>query len=362
MDIIEERYCEGNYDEIQKMIRIVIKEKGLPVTPNIEGDAGLGKTACAKGLADAKTYVHLVSPSSQITEPGDLAGLPKFYEGMTVFAPVEFAVVCNQKAREYALVLLIMDDFNRAPAQIQQAFMPMFYERKVGSLDLEPNVFIVLTSNPSSSDRYATRDLDQAQQERIQTFRMVYDHEVFVRYALRHEWVPEWVAFLNEYPELLGGGGRGISPRTAEYCNQAIRNFMDHNYTLRDQLMFKRIDAVVGQTVRGSFVTCIELQDSIIKPEDLIQDKYRQQQFDTITKGRPDLLGLTHSRLAAYIHKRVNEKNNLTTKEMDNIRKFILGHGNDEMTVVFLRACPDDVGNDILSVDTMMEIRRRVHD
>lgn len=362
MDVIEERYCEGNFDEIQQMIRILVKEKGLPVTPNIEGDSGLGKTACAKGLADSKTFTLFVSPASEITEPGDLAGLPERVEGVTVFNPVKFAVMANERAADYALVLLLMDDFNRVPSQIQQAFMPMFYERRVGSYPLKDNVFIILTSNPGNSDRYATRDLDQAQQERIQTFRLVYDHKVFTRYAMKNQWVPEWVAFLNEYPEMLGGGGRGISPRTAEYCNQALRNFLDHKFALRDPLTLKRIDAVVGRSVRTSFVTCIDLQDSIIKPEDLIEGKYKQSQFETITKGRPDLLGLTHSRLATYLHKRLNDGETVTSKELTNIQKFMLGHGNDEMTLVFLRACPKELQNDVLSVDAFLEIKKRVHE
>ncbi len=354
---VQERYVEVNLEQAQVLLRMMLNEGPRRVTPDLQGGAGLGKTTIIRDMEDADTKVIFVPTAAVVTEPGDIAGMPKQLGDRTVYSPPYWAVEANEAAEKYKRVVLLLDDYNRLPAQILQSLMPAFLDYKVGMLDLKSNVRVVLTSNPAKSDKYSTRGLDFAQMERIQTLNVRYDAKVFMDYALRKSWVPEWVAFLNLYKEVMGLDGEGISPRTAEFANQALQCVKDEGKTLVNEWSQLRLDAVVGPATRSSFITCMKTQEKIIQPDDILKGSYSSAKYEAM-KRSPDIINLTYSRLASRIH----ELGSLKDPETKSVQKFMLSHESDELSFVFLKSLPQKLGLQILTGEAMHTMRKRIYE
>lgn len=361
---MSDRIARVNYSQLQKLVRLVMLEKGMPATMNIQGGAGGGKTSLVRSFSqDPKIGLVEVMTAAELAEPGDLTGAPQVINGVMHYAPPHFAATANELANDYQTVLLYFDDFNRVPGQIQQSLMPCFLDRRIGGYRLKDNVRPILTSNPANSEHYATRELDVAQSERVQTFELIFDFKIFIQHAMQMQWVPEWVAFLRLLPEHVALDGKGISPRTCEFAHQALSTCLEDKLKLTEELTALRLDAVVGMDVRIPFVENCRLQIDIIAPEVLIKGQWTAAQSKLLKSGRPDLVQLTFFRLASHIHRLCAEKGEdkaLTNKEAENVRKFILEHKNDEQTLIFLKSIPQASQLAILDVDAMEEIRGRV--
>jgi hypothetical protein len=357
----QERYAEVDLQQAAVLVQMMLKEGPRRVTINLEGGAGIGKTTVVRFLEnlDPRIKVIFVPTAAVITEPGDLAGMPKVLDGRTVYMAPYWAVEANEAARSgaYDIVVLLLDDYNRVPAQILQSLMPVFLDYKVGSLDLDPEVRVVLTSNPATSDKYATRGLDFAQVERMETLHVRFDFKVFMDYTLRNNWVPEWVAFLNLYKEVVGTDGEGISPRTCEFANQALRCIKESGASIMAESSQLRLDARIGAAIRSSFITCCKTQESIIFPENILKGDFSKTKFEQIKK-KPDIINLTYSRLSSHLH----DIKNIKADEVSNVQAFMLGHESDELTYVFLKSLSQEMGLKILSGPVMREIRKRVYD
>lgn len=357
-----ERYSEVNYEQMKQILRVMLLEKGMPAVPNIQSGAGLGKTSLVRSFRDdAKIGMVEVMTAAELAEPGDLTGQPIVVNGVMHYAPPHWADLANQLANDYQVVILLFDDVTRVPAQIQQSLMPCFLDRRVGQYKLKDNIRPVLTSNPNN-EHYATRELDLAQLERIQTFRLILDFEIFIQYAMRNQWNPEWVTFMRAMPECVELDGKGISPRTAEFCNQALTTMVEQGHHITSELTSLRIDAVIGQDLRVSFIESCKTQLDIISPENLIKGSWTKAQENLLRDNRPDLMQLTYFRLATFIHKMFAQKGTsaLTTKEAGNVRKFILEFQNDELALIFLKSIPKEMNFVVLDVDSMEELRGRV--
>jgi len=358
---VEERRVEVNLEQARRLIHLMLKEGPRRVTADLQGGAGIGKTTIIRDMSeDPKIKVIFVPTAAVITEPGDLAGMPKIVDGRTVYMAPYWAVEANEAALsgEYDQVILLLDDYNRLPAQILQSLMPVFLDYKVGALDLHPKVRVILTSNPAKSEKYATRGLDYAQMERVQTLHVRLDFKVFTNYILTRQWNAEWVAFLKLYPESIGTDGEGISPRTADFANQSLQSLVREHIPFFEEDAMLRLDAVIGPSMRSSFITCLKTQQNIILPDDIISGKVSQEKFLKVAKA-PDLMNLTYSRLASRLHELGGS---IKKDQAVNIRKFVLAHPNDELTYVFFKTLPKEVALNICDGPTMIEIRKRVYD
>jgi len=360
---VNERYAEVDLNQAMELTRMMLNEGPRRVTVNLEGGAGIGKTSIIRSFEEDPAYkVIFVPTAAVITEPGDIAGMPKTANGdsgaRTIYAAPYWAVEANEAAASgnFKRVILLLDDYNRVPAQILQSLMPVFLDYKVGALDLHPDVRVVLTSNPSTSDKYSTRGLDFAQVERMETLHVRLDFNVFMQYALKNNWVPEWTAFLNLYKEVVGTDGEGASPRTCDFANQALRCIKDGGQSILSEIAQLRLDARVGAAIRTSFVTCVKTQEQVILPEEIISGKYSATKFEALKK-KPDIINLTYSRLSSKLH----ELKGLGKEAVTNVQQFMLKHESDELTFVFLKSLPQDLALKILTGEVMKEIRKRVY-
>jgi len=356
--------AEVTLKEAVELLEFMSQEGPKLVTACLEGVAGLGKSSVGKQFAMQMGYpIVFVNTAAIITEPGDVLGLPMEKDGMTVYAPPYWAVECQRLSADPAVkkVLLMFDDFSRVPAQILQSMMSIFLDRCVGAASLPEKVFILLTGNPAKKKEYASRALDKAQQERIQVIQVRFDLECFLQYANAHDFNPEWLAFCAAYNENFaddGKKGAAMSPRTAEFASQALNVIKKKGYPLDHRIAKTRLDSIVGESIRESFIVCLKHQQDIIGPDLILDGTYQDKAFNEMMK-RPDLMYLTYTRLASELTKLSNH-DKIPATGIKNLRRFIMRVERDEMNFLFLNIIPQKVSKTILDGDTFTIMRSRL--
>lgn len=149
----------------------------LPVL--LWGEPGIGKTAALTQLA-AALDLPLTTVIASVHEPSDFSGLPivgddPAQQGVPM-APPDWAVRLVRAGRG----LLFLDELSTAPPAVQAALLRLVLERRIGALQLPPEVRIVAAANPRSSAADGW-ELSPPLANRFVHLQWTHDHEVVVR-------------------------------------------------------------------------------------------------------------------------------------------------------------------------------------
>lgn len=149
----------------------------LPVL--LWGEPGIGKTAALTQLATALD-LPLTTVIASVHEPSDFSGLPIVgddpAEQGVPMAPPDWAVRLVRAGRG----LLFLDELSTATPAVQAALLRLVLERRIGSLQLPPDVRIVAAANPRSSAADGW-ELSPPLANRFVHLQWTHDHEVVVR-------------------------------------------------------------------------------------------------------------------------------------------------------------------------------------
>lgn len=113
---------------------------GLPAL--VWGKPGQGKTSFLESLSSPTFPVHQVIAS--IHDPTDFGGMPFCDADRVRMLPPEWAVDLAEAGRG----ILLLDDITTAAPAIQAALLRVVLERRVGCLQLPPEVRIIAAANP----------------------------------------------------------------------------------------------------------------------------------------------------------------------------------------------------------------------
>ncbi|MDI2128462.1 AAA family ATPase [Yinghuangia seranimata] len=149
----------------------------LPVL--LWGEPGIGKTAALTQLAETLD-LPLTTVIASVHEPSDFSGLPivgddPAQQGVPM-APPDWAVRLVRAGRG----LLFLDELSTAPPAVQAALLRLVLERRIGALQLPPEVRIVAAANPRSSAADGW-ELSPPLANRFVHLQWTHDHEVVVR-------------------------------------------------------------------------------------------------------------------------------------------------------------------------------------
>ncbi|WP_432167892.1 AAA family ATPase [Streptomyces sp. bgisy031] len=149
----------------------------LPVL--LWGEPGIGKTAALTQLATSLD-LPLTTVIASVHEPSDFSGLPIVGDDPAVqgvpMAPPQWAVELVRAGRG----LLFLDELSTATPAVQAALLRVVLERRVGALQLPPDVRIVAAANPraSAADGW---ELSPPLANRFVHLHWVHDRDVVVR-------------------------------------------------------------------------------------------------------------------------------------------------------------------------------------
>jgi nucleoside-triphosphatase THEP1 len=320
-----------NIDELKGFLSHMIKnnqhiqEQGkVPVTINIVGDAGLGKTSAILQMAKESNMDMVKLNLAQFEELGDLIGFPvkeyqiKNAEGKTLWITEQEIEKASSKG--YRVVgkrmshaapewiqgkkeggFLILDDFTRADHRFQQAVMEICDRQEYASWKLPKNWHVILTSNPDNGD-YNVTSLDVAQQTRFISVELKYDVNVWARWAEDIGIDGRCINFMLMNPELVT---QRVNPRSITTFFNAISS-IDNFY---DELPLIQMigEGSVGIDFSSMFVMFINNKlDTLITPEE-IMNKDEKSVFEILEaivgiedNFRADLSSVMATRIINY--------------------------------------------------------------
>lgn len=137
---LAEAYPKGAAELLVALQTPMGRRLGLPAL--VWGDPGQGKTSFVESLATSTFPVHQLIAS--IHDPTDFGGMPLCAGDRVRMLPPEWAV----ELAEAGQGILLLDDITTAAPAVQAALLRVVLERRVGSLQLPPEVRVVAAANP----------------------------------------------------------------------------------------------------------------------------------------------------------------------------------------------------------------------
>ena len=254
----------------------------LEVTPSwqnimLTGRHGIGKSQILTHYFESKGMRVVALFLGQMSDPGDLLGLPTKDEttGKTAFMPPYWFPVDGQP------VVLFLDELNRARPEILQTVMDLVLNRKLAGRPLPEGSRIISACN--DGDEYQLTDLDPALVSRFNIYTFRPTVEEWLLWATRKGLDERVIAFILANPELLDRSGdtkeeQGLEKDPDRRAWEKVARVMEHISDPK-QVHQKIVAGIVG--VQAAARLFLSLQKGLLTPQELLTDfKRAKQQLD----------------------------------------------------------------------------------
>lgn len=153
----------------------------------LEGIHGIGKSECIKDHYKALGYKFIVLFLGQLSDAGDVLGLPDRLDvggvKKTVFCPPEWWPTGADV--EDAKIVLFLDEINRAKPELQQVIMDLVLNRTLHGRKLPKHTRIVAACNPLDDGYYQVEEMEPALMDRFNKYEFRPDVEEWIDWAGR---------------------------------------------------------------------------------------------------------------------------------------------------------------------------------
>lgn len=236
----------------------------------LSGKHGIGKSKIITDHFSAKGQKVVTLFLGQMSDPGDLIGLPNKDEktGKTVFMPPYWFPTDNQP------VVLFLDELNRARPEILQTIMDLALNRKLAGLELPAGSRIVSAVN--DGEEYQLTDLDPALVSRFNIYNFRPTVGEWVLWASNNGIDKHVISFIEGNNRMLDGDGAATDTSSSlektpdrrgwERVSDIIRNTPNITATTR-----KVIAGIVGAKAASEFFESFN-QSGIISAESVLKD------------------------------------------------------------------------------------------
>jgi hypothetical protein len=349
-----------------------------PVSVEVVGESGIGKTSTIVELAKENNLNFVKLNLAQIEELGDLVGFPvrqfQMYKEKVVTNANNNAVnmvTATQRAGSTSLAnlntsttkkvgawvdelavqeylkngykmtgknrmsycapewiadkkeggILLLDDWNRADTRFIQAVMELIDRQTYISWALPKDWHIILTANPDNGD-YMVNSIDSAQKTRYITANLKFDVEVWAKWAEGAGIDTRCINFLLLHPELVTQETNARSITTFFNSISSFESFED-NLSLIQMIG----EGSVGDAFASMFTTFINNKlDKLVTPKDLLTHDNEQYILNELRSCignddtyRADIASTLATRLGNYSVV-YSENNTITQKITDRLK------------------------------------------
>jgi hypothetical protein len=324
-----------------------IQEQGkTPVSIEVIGESGIGKTSSIIQLAKELNLNFVKLNLSQIEEIGDLVGFP--IRQFEVSNSKETIWIDENSYDEYIKLdykptgsnrmsycppewisgkksggILLLDDWNRADTRFIQAVMELIDRQQYISWTLPQDWHIILTANPDNGN-YSVSSIDNAQKTRFISVYLKYDVDCWAKWAEENHIDGRCINFMLMHPELVT---TDINSRSVSMFFNSISSIKSFENSL--PLIQMIGEGSVGPEFSSMFNMFINNKlDKMISPQNIIEqdEKYVLNTLKSIIgkddKYRADIASILSTRIINYLD--FFSKNNPIEKEIVNrISKII---------------------------------------
>jgi hypothetical protein len=318
-----------------------LQEQGKsPVSVEVIGESGIGKTSAIIQLAKEQNLNFVKLNLAQIEEIGDLVGFPirqfeveinnektwvdehAFEEYMKLgysstgqnrmsYCPPEW--IANKEKGG----ILLLDDWNRADVRFIQAIMELIDRQQYVSWSLPKDWHIILTANPDNGD-YLVNSIDNAQKTRFISVNLKFDIDCWGKWAEENDIDGRCINFLLMHPELVT---TDVNSRSVSMFFNSISSIKSFDDTL--PLIQMIGEGSVGPEFSSLFTMFINNKlDKMISPENIFKqdEKYVMTTLKSLvgkdSKYRADIASTLSTRVVNYLD--LYAKNNPVEKDTIN--------------------------------------------
>jgi hypothetical protein len=265
-----------------------------PVSTEVVGESGIGKTSSIVQLAEELDLSFVKLNLAQIEEIGDLVGFPIRQFEMELdgsklwidehafdeyrklgynstsknrmsYCPPEWIADKSNGG------ILLLDDWNRADIRFIQAVMELIDRQQYISWKLPKDWHIILTANPDNGD-YLVNSIDTAQKTRFISANLKFDLNTWGKWAEENKLDGRCINFLLMHPELIT---KEVNARSVVMFFNSISSIK----TFEEQLPLVQMigEGSVGQEFASLFTMFINNKlDKMISPQNIFEqdEKY----------------------------------------------------------------------------------------
>jgi len=324
-----------------------LQENGKgPVSVEVIGESGIGKTTTILQLANELDLNFVKLNLAQIEEIGDLVGFPirqfEVTDGTTT-KYVDESALEDVRTEGYKTTgknrmsycppewiankdnggILLLDDWNRADIRFIQAVMELIDRQQYISWTLPKDWHIILTSNPDNGD-YLVNSIDNAQKTRFITVNLKFDINCWSEWAENSQIDNRCINFMLMNPELIN---KEVNSRSAVMFFNSISSIKSFEDSL--PLIQMIGEGSVGSEFSSMFTMFINNKlDKIISPENIVKqdEKYVLDTLKSIIgkddKYRADIAATISTRLVNYLDRYANE-NKVEKTDIERIKALV---------------------------------------
>jgi len=227
--------------QFQEIIKAIsLSDHLIPIL--VEGEMGIGKSQAVQQVAKELGFTYVDLRLAQ-QDPGDLVGIPRVNSAGDMI----WAKPCWIPNSDVKL-MLVLEEFNRAPIDVQQAMFQALTENKIHTHLLPNRSMIVICNNPPDSI-YHVADLDPAILNRCIMLNLVCDVEEWLTWMHTIKGDGRVIQFISTQTDLLCkpiAGEPSPTPRSWKYVSDVI-NILSSNNSI------EVISGLVGKTATLTF-------------------------------------------------------------------------------------------------------------
>ena len=304
--------------------------ESTPPSHNImlSGKHGIGKSKIITDFFAAKGQKVVTLFLGQMSDPGDLIGLPNKDEetGKTIFMPPYWFPTDDQP------VVLFLDELNRARPEILQTIMDLALNRKLAGRELPAGSRIVSAVN--DGEEYQLTDLDPALVSRFNIYNFRPTTGEWLLWATQAGIDNRVTEFIESNNRMLDGEGAATESSSSlektpdrrgwERVSDILKNTPTITSTTK-----KVVAGIVGAKAAAEFFESFN-QSSVISAESVLKDFDRQK--PTLEKYPVHDLAIVNESIFRCIE---NGKQGAEDKASENLLKYmnwlILGGKRESM-------------------------------
>lgn len=164
----------------------------------LTGHHGIGKSEILTCYFESQNMPVITLFLGQMSDPGDLIGLPDRKEGRTTFLPPYWFPEDDKQP-----IVLFLDEINRARPEVLQTIMDLALNRRLAGRDLPVGSRIIAAAN--EGEQYQLTDLDPALVSRFNILRFEPSVEEWTLWAKTAKVDHRVINFIQDQPLWLDG-------------------------------------------------------------------------------------------------------------------------------------------------------------
>lgn len=248
-------------------LRYVLEKTPADQNIMLTGRHGIGKSEILTQYFSKQGMEVIALFLGQMSDPGDLIGLPDKSGEKTIFRPPYWFPLDGKP------IVLFLDELNRARPEVLQTIMDLALNRRLAGRDLPKGSRVIAAVN--EGEEYQLTDLDPALVSRFNVFRFEPSVPEWLLWAKEHELDNRVIRFITENQAWLDGDpGIGENEDTGLDKTPDRRGWKRVSDILKDTPRIskqdqKLISSIVGVRASNLFITKIAAMKAITG-EDLL--------------------------------------------------------------------------------------------